>query len=852
MTDTTFTTESVPIKDTVVNLFSDIQTRINDFKADVSGYISNLESSLQSIETAMPEVSKLTELELPNIEELEFDENKPRLDNINWTAFTPSDLQDAEISSKDIAKPQSITLASNYTYTQPDTSIESELINQVSGIDISQPNLSVVAFSAGDYSSQLGDAAAIPIPVFSDPNISGVDSLSLTAINTGITINSITPPTDFQDNVIPSPTISMPEKPAMPTLSAVALPAQPNITMPTAPIFQALSFPEPITLDFGEFTGTLPDFSSVNESTADFSYTESNYSSDIYFELVKKILNDLRNGGTGLDIDVETAIYARALERQRVENERLYRQVESQLSARGFNLPNGAFISNILSVQQEISSKNDQTNMEIMINQAELAQKNTQFIIEKGIQLEGLLRDFFNNQQNRALEAAKTVAVQGLETLKAQVSIFNLKLEAYKADAAVFETNVKAKLSAVEIYKSQMEGVKIEAETQAVQADIYGKQIAAIESSVRVYAAQMEGAKLQMELEALKIEEFKAMTQVYMSQVEAEKIKTEIYNSQISAEDVRARLQLSKVESYKAQSATAQAQAQILIQEKELQIRYNQQLIEKYQADIAKYQADTQYQTALNELESKNYSALVQNASMTNELKFQNAQSAYEKNRNEIAFSSALNDISFRSYAADVEFKKAQIQAVSQIQDAQTRASQISASLEESRMAHDTHQIDIQLKQFGIESDNFRNEMHHEDHKSDLELKKYQARIEKYLAEIKAGDTLNEQELRAFQADATLFSTTMDAYKASLVQAAEEMKTRILYSQTEVDKSSKEIDLIVRGYLGLKELQTKATEGVMNVGAQLVASAMNALNASASMSSTAGTNWSYTKDLTEY
>ena len=39
-----------------------------------------------------------------------------------------------------------------------------------------------------------------------------------------------------------------------------------------------------------------------------------------------------------------------------------------------------------------------------MINQADLAQKNTQFTTDQARQIEGLLIDFFNQQENRSLE----------------------------------------------------------------------------------------------------------------------------------------------------------------------------------------------------------------------------------------------------------------------------------------------------------------------------------------------------------------------------------------------------------------------------------------------------------------
>jgi len=60
-----------------------------------------------------------------------------------------------------------------------------------------------------------------------------------------------------------------------------------------------------------------------------------------------------------------------------------------------------------------------------------------------------------------------------------------------------------------------------------------------------------------------------------------------------------------------------------------------------------------------------------------------------------------------------------------------------------------------------------------------------------------------------------------------------------------------ELELTVKGYVAVKELQVKGTEGIMNVGAQLAASSMNAANASASYDfrNTKSGNYSYQPDV---
>lgn len=223
-------------------------------------------------------------------------------------------------------------------------------------------------------------------------------------------------------------------------------------------------------------------------------YTPNAYNSEIQADLFAKILNDLRNGGTGLTPAVEADIYDRGRERQRVENERLYQETESRFGATGFGLPGGALASSLQGVGEEISRKNDQMNREITINQAELEQKNTHFIMDLAFKAESILLDFYNNQENRLFEAAKAIAQSTIDIYNAITTNQSLKLERYKTEADVFKVLVESTLKENEVLIQQYD-TQVKAFVSQMDLEIKNAQL-------QVEAFKTEAAVFEVETKA--------------------------------------------------------------------------------------------------------------------------------------------------------------------------------------------------------------------------------------------------------------------------------------------------------------------------------------------------------------
>jgi hypothetical protein len=415
---------------------------------------------------------------------------------------------------------------------------------------------------------------------------------------------------NFISNIPSKPDVHYGSAPEEPPLSSVIIPDKPTFTIPSAPSLDDLTVPAAPNIDIAKFDAILQPIQLPSDPT-EFSFTEAPYNSDIRLPLFSKILDDIANGGTGLDVSVEQDIYDRFLARQIAENDRLFQEVQDQFSATGFSLPSGAMASRLLQVSSEISTKNDQASREIAINQAELAQKNTHFTIEQASILERMLVDFFNNQQNRALQAQQILATNAIEIHNAIVSRQNLLLEEYKTEAQVFEAKIRAEMAAIEIYRAEIEGVKAAADIQQAKVAIYTAQLGAIDTMVKVYQTEMESAKIQAEIQNLYIDLFKTKTEAYTTQIQAELTKVELYRAEVQAEGTRVDAFRAEVQAYEAE-----VQGKLGVIEAERikaanKIATNQQKIDAYRADIDKYRSEIEAEIKTANLAVNGYQANV-------------------------------------------------------------------------------------------------------------------------------------------------------------------------------------------------------------------------------------------------
>jgi hypothetical protein len=481
--------------------------------------------------------------------------------------------------------------ANSYAMTSTYIAEILRLVEEVEEFDIPDIDVEIPEIPDIDYGSRppMGD---LPLDETWPPNTSVRPSL--------VDVPEIDVP-EFPVFNIPDPDILLPPRPEerpiqgpgdAPVPDTIDIPQAPPVTLPPPPSLQDIVLPSPPEITLPEFEGTVdaPDIT----DPVQFSWNESPFNSDIWRVFLDKVIAGIRDGGTGLDPGVEQQIWARALLRQQQDNDRAYEEIENYHAAKGWDMPQGALAGQLQEKSDEIDRGRRETNIDIAVKQAELAQQNDQFLLQMGKDAELILRDFHNAQMNRALEASKAAATNSIELLNGRIAKYNTQIEKYKADAQVFGERIKAALVHTEIFKSQIEGAKVSVEVQANLVQLYDKQLQGIKSAIDVYVAQVEGARIHAQIEGIKIQSFGERVSAYVAEISGEKARYETYATAVGAETSKMALFSERVKAFseetRAKGLLVEAQDKVA----GAKINRNNGEIERYKAELAAYSMETE------------------------------------------------------------------------------------------------------------------------------------------------------------------------------------------------------------------------------------------------------------------
>lgn len=128
------------------------------------------------------------------------------------------------------------------------------------------------------------------------------------------------------------------------------------------------------------------------------------------------ICSTITNGGTGMNPDVENAIYERSRTREILDARRAEDEAVSGYAARGWMLASGILIDSMQRVQQALSDKVSTHGRDVMIKQAEIEIENVRFAVGEGAKLQfGVMSALTNfivawaNMRELAIEKAKAL-----------------------------------------------------------------------------------------------------------------------------------------------------------------------------------------------------------------------------------------------------------------------------------------------------------------------------------------------------------------------------------------------------------------------------------------------------------
>lgn len=206
-------------------------------------------------------------------------------------------------------------------------------------------------------------------------------------------------------------------------------------TIVTNTISAAMSAEIPVDVDIPR--------ESANEITAgEITFEDDEYvPTDLYTALMTLLVDEINNGGYGLDPNDEARLFERAREREEELADAAVDEATQLYAVGGFTMPPGSLQAALARVARDRLVKISSVNRDLLVKKADLYLTAKNHVLTVSGQLEDVLRRSFSEKQERRLKAL----IQNLMAqIEAAVANGNIGAAYYKAqvDAALGEAQL--------------------------------------------------------------------------------------------------------------------------------------------------------------------------------------------------------------------------------------------------------------------------------------------------------------------------------------------------------------------------------------------------------------------------
>lgn len=450
--------------------------------------------------------------------------------------------------------------------------------------------------------------------VWTAPAIPDAFTASLDVADLTVDAFTLAPP----DLVIPDAPTFDDTAPLAPAVDSSFVMPELTVTLPARPDLLSLNIVPFDGLNMPVFDATAPELTVASPSIREYT-PGAQYTSALLTGLQATLLDRIQNGGTGLGLSGETAIWERGREREFRSAAEAIAELD-QMETLGYALPPGGFVDARLKIITETDYASRGHSREVMAKSAELELENVKNALAQATQLEGQTMDYSNKVEQRLFDSCKYATEAGVQIYNAEVQAFGQRIEVYKSKAQVFEALVRAEVSRVEAYKAQVDAEMAKAQINRVLVDQYKAEIDAALSNIDIFKAQIAGIQARSELERSKIMIYGEEVKAFASRVSAFSAGVEGFRARIGAETSKQEAFGARVRAYSAQveAQTKQIESRIAVFRGNLE-SYTAQwdgFKSAYQGEAAKAQAIAAY----NSSRSEAYRAQVQGIASYNEL----------------------------------------------------------------------------------------------------------------------------------------------------------------------------------------------------------------------------------------
>lgn len=402
------------------------------------------------------------------------------------------------------------------------------------------------------------DRPAVPEPAELNIDLADMPEFDPPALNIpsmpdGVDIDSLLDDLDIGDlDPLPSapaaPVLNIPDAPGMANIQAPQRPAiDTQVEIPEAP---AIALPEmeqliQVTLPTFEFPqlptfdDVPPDASGIVVPNVFINWTEPAYQSEVLDEIQAKV-REMMAGASGLPPAVEEALFSRARERDSAETKRAVQEAVDTWASRDFSMPPGMLVKAADVAREQGRLRAAETNRDILIEAARWEIEGVRFAVERGIALEQITSNLYENMAGRLFEAAKFHAEAQIRVFDAQIALFNAQNAAFQTKAEVYRTRLEAAISKLTAYKTAVEGQVALGQINQQRVEVFKAKLDAVQSNVEIYKAMVQGAQVRAETIKNQFDAYRADVQAYAEQIGAEKAKFDAYESRIKGEQAKA------------------------------------------------------------------------------------------------------------------------------------------------------------------------------------------------------------------------------------------------------------------------------------------------------------------------
>lgn len=457
-------------------------------------------------------------------------------------------------------------------------------VDAIEAPQISSPSLYIGAVPSGPSKPQ------IPTSFGSAPVLESLGAVTLPTF-----ANAPTPEIDYPtvDLSVPLPAALANQVPGAPDMPYVDVPDAPVVALPPLPSLAAITVPDLPVIDLPQLEAMLGDAPLAPDTT--FTFAESAYTSDLLDGYRGVLLAWVQGQSTGLEPQVEEAMWNRARDREAALYGSALNQIAKDYAARGFPIPPGAAVALAHQAIQKAREGSSSINRDIAIKQAELEQQNRQFALSEARQIEMGLMNYASQIAQRAFEAARYTVEAAIAVYGARVQQYNGEVQAFTARAQVYRDRIAGELAKLELYKGQIEGQRLVSTLNEQAVAIYKARLEGVQTMIATYESQVRAAGVKADIAKQAIEIFKAQVDAYGEQVRAKASEYDAYATRVKAEVSKYELPRVQAEVFKAATEGYAANVRGQVEAKNLEAKLKQELpVELFRTKVEAFNSEVQ------------------------------------------------------------------------------------------------------------------------------------------------------------------------------------------------------------------------------------------------------------------